>query len=861
MSCILAVWQFDFAGQAAFAWWSVVAAAISLALIVYGLMLIRERHKVRQSVADTAMTAGRQRSSIPQQALITESVRPIFGLPAGYFSLGAGALSLMLTGLMILLKLPPRSVALIWTALLAFLAMWLIYQRVYRYLSRTRMSVLFTLRVVGLCALLLMLFEPVLAFTRGPSEHATLSVVLDASGSMSISDQPNEPNRYRQSVLAVQNVLIPRLKDRYNLRFYAYDGKHQQPIKSAGVLDGVAPGGTVTDLSAALGLALSSETHSADQIVLFSDGIHNGPVGIAAGLKGISVPVHTVRVGSDAIEPATVPDIAVVAVDGPQTATVNNVVTLTASIKSTAMSDRTVRVQLLKPGTEGSTGITSLDEQRLVLHSGPIPQTVQLKFTPEQVGRMVVRLAVPVDPGERSEANNTQDFPILVTDPKLAVLYVEGRVRPEVGPLRRSLEQDPNVQAVSMVQTVAGRFEMRGLKEGDDLAKTGGMPRTPAQWKRFKVIILGDLDASFLSAQQLKDLQQAVRDGAGLLMIGGQNAFAPGGWNKTIMTEMLPVTIHPQEPAQINQAFVPQLTGTGGTHPIFRGISNYFINATGQSAAQQMPQLSGCVALGQAKAGANILAVHPGVKIQNNPAIVLAVQQYGAGRTAAFAADTTWKWNLFLRGMGKDSPYNRFWGQMVRWLAGQEDLQKKSGASVTPMIPKERYESGEPVTLRAAVTDKEGQSTAFANVYADIQGPDKKSTRVALVAIKDQIGVYEATYQPQLAGDFGVNFGAAKDGGDLGKAESTFKVMQSAGEMEILAAKPGTLQEIAQITGGDQTDLSAISALADRLADRAGGTAVASRTTFRLYENRSFFLFFIVALTAEWFLRRKWQLQ
>ncbi len=858
---LLDVWQFDFAGQTAFSWWAVVATAISLALIVYGVTLLRERRKLSRAGANADLLAARHKSALNTMTQQTESVRPLFGIPAGYFSLGIGVLSLLLTAVMILLNLPPRMAALIWTALLAMIAMWLIYQRVYRYLSRTRMATLFTLRIVGLLALLLMLFEPVLAFTRGPADHSVLAVVLDASGSMSISDQPNEPNRYRQCVIAVQNVLAPKLKDRYNLRLYAYDGKHTQPIKNAGALDGVTPSGSVTDLSAALGLAISGENQKADQVVLFSDGIHNGPVAVAAGLQGVNIPVHTVRVGSDAIEPATVPDIAVVSVDGPQTATVHNSVTLTASIKSTAMSDRTVRVQLFQSGDNQPNTSSVLDEQRLVLHSGPIPQTVQLKFTPEQVGRMSVRISVPVDPGERSEANNTQDFPLLITDPKLSVLYVEGRVRPEVGPLRRTLEQDPNIQAVSMVQTVAGKFEMRGLRTGDDLAKVGGLPRTLSQWKRFKVIVIGDLDASFLSPQQLKDLQQTVRDGAGLLMIGGQNAFAPGGWQKTLLADMLPVSLDPQTPPQINQAFVPQLTGAGATHAIFRNIATYFISPSGQISATQLPQLSGCVALGQAKAGANILAVHPTAKVGGEPAIVLAVQQFGAGRTGAFAADTTWKWSLFLRGVGKDSPYNRFWGQMIRWLAGQEDLQKKTGSSVTPMIPKERYESGEPVTLRAAITDKEGQATAFATVFAEVQGPDKKNSRVALAAVKDQIGIYEAAYQPQVAGDFKVIFGAEKDKADLGKADSTFKVMQSAGEMEILAAKPGTLQEISRITGGDNADLSSVSALADRLADRAGGNAVAARTTLRLYDNRGFFIFFIIALTAEWFLRRKWQLQ
>ena len=53
------------------------------------------------------------------------------------------------------------------------------------------------------------------------------------------------------------------------------------------------------------------------------------------------------------------------------------------------------------------------------------------------------------------------------------------------------------------------------------------------------------------------------------------------------------------------------------------------------------------------------------------------------------AADTTFRWNLSMRALGKESPYNRFWGQMIRWLASQENMEKKTGASVTAMLAKE----------------------------------------------------------------------------------------------------------------------------------------------------------------------------
>jgi len=837
-------------GSQGFSWWMVIALLAGCAMMVHAWLLGRRAAGAAEAAAGSAKPEARSQKM--EETLV-------FGVPLAVGSWAAGGVVVLVTLVMMLLGAEASTPSLAWTLGSVLVAVWIFYQRTYQFLTPRRRASLLALRVAGMLALVLLLFQPVLGFTHEPASKNTLAVVIDASGSMSVNDKANEPNRYRQSVVAVRNVLAPRLAGLYTITYFAYDGKHTEPLGDADEYDAIPPNGNVTDLATAVRLGSSA---GSGQIVLFSDGIHNAPTAVATELTDFNLPVHTVRVGSDSIEPATVPDIAVAGIDGPPTVSVNNQVTLTASIKSTAMSDRTIRVILSKvadPQHPSPGGGDVLDEQRLVLRSGPTPQSVQLKFTPDTVGRMTVRVSVPVDPGERSDANNQQDFPILVTDTKLPVLYVEGRVRPEVGKLMRALATDPNIAAVSLIQVAQGRFTASGVKAGDPLEQ--GLPKTLAQWKRFRVIILGDLDSSYMNSQQQRDLQQTVKDGAGLLMIGGEHSFAPGQWDKTTLAEMLPVDLSPVQPAQLNTPFVPRLTPGGAAHPILRNITDFFIGADGSAAKKELPMLQGCVALAGPKAGAEVLFVHPSEKVNKAPAVVLAVQQYGKGRTAAFAADTTSQWNVFLSAQGKDSPYNRFWGQMVRWLASQEDLKKKSGPSVTALIPKERYEAGEPVILRAAVTGMDGQSTAFATTTANITSPDGKSQRITLSAIADQEGMYEGRYQPRTAGTFKVVFGASKDNNNLGTDVSGFSILQTVGEMDKLAASPRQMQEIARLTGGQYADISGVASLADRLAE-IGAPKVASRTeSWRMYHFRWFFLFFVAAMTGEWFLRRRWQLQ
>ena len=117
-------------------------------------------------------------------------------------------------------------VAMVWTLIVLIGAVYLFYKRVFQYLPRVRRVTLFSLRALGLLSLTLLLFEPVLGFVHNPENKPRLAIVVDASGSMSYSDAANQPNRYRQAAIAVQNTLVPRLEKAFDLQVFAYDGKH-----------------------------------------------------------------------------------------------------------------------------------------------------------------------------------------------------------------------------------------------------------------------------------------------------------------------------------------------------------------------------------------------------------------------------------------------------------------------------------------------------------------------------------------------------------------------------------------------------------------------------------------------------------
>ena len=77
-----------------------------------------------------------------------------------------------------------------------------------------------------------------------------------------------------------------------------------------------------------------------------------------------------------------------------------------------------------------------------------------------------------------------------------------------------------------------------------ELRGPGGLPGDLRGMQPFDAIVLDDVPAWNLTARQMLSLQSYVRDlGAGLVMVGGDQSFGPGGYRQTPVEEALPVTM------------------------------------------------------------------------------------------------------------------------------------------------------------------------------------------------------------------------------------------------------------------------------------------------------------------------------
>jgi hypothetical protein len=313
------------------------------------------------------------------------------------------------------------------------------------------------------------------------------------------------------------------------------------------------------------------------------------------------------------------------------------------------------------------------------------------------------------------------------------------------------------------------------------------------------------------------------------------------------------------------------------------GLAEWF-GVDQQKPRKELPSLRGNVVVARAKAGAQVLAVHPErLGPDGKPQIVLATHRYGQGRAAAFTADTTYLWYLPLRGMGQDSPYNRFWGQIVRWLAGEDVRNRQRGPGVEALLNKSVYQLGESVHVRAMVRDERGDATEYAAVTLALKQLGQPDKQLSLNRVESRRGLYEVRLggEDLPKGDYTVELSASTQAGKaLGKQGLKFTVLPPADEMLKIAANPRLLTDIATRTGGQTYELRDLPNLIDYLirTDKYAPTArqeviplantprsllalLGRNPDWPMKWNLPMQAALVVSLLAlEWVLRRRWQL-
>jgi uncharacterized membrane protein len=455
--------------------------------------------------------------------------------------------------------------------------------------------------------------------------------------------------------------------------------------------------------------------------------------------------------------------------------------------------------------------------------------------------------------GERIVENNQRSAMASVDQADIHVLYVEGTLRAEYGALvNRFLAKDPDLGFCALVQTRPNVFLRRTNMPELQLA---AIPAERAAFDKFEVFILGDLDSIFLRPAQQEMLLSRVRAGAGLLMLGGYHSLGPGGYAGTPLGRALPVELGDRAIGQFTEPLLPVLTAEGRRHPIFANISRFFPTQQGPAQSPGLPPLDGCTRLGRARPQASVLAT---LSAEAAAMPVLAVAPCDRGRTAVFAADTTRNWQQGPEAFDRESPFVRFWGQLVRWLAGRsETLEAKASVAVT--TDKSAYEAGEPVHLSAVVRDKDGEGAAGATAIAQVTASQGGPWQVMLTPVSGPSGHYAGVFEPHANGRYQAGVDARIGDLKLKSENVVFEVGRLHIEFERLDLDDKMLAAIAEAAGGRYAHISTADHLIRQLNRSQRKKLVAVQQP--LCWPPGYWVLFVIVLTAEWSLRRKFHLR
>jgi len=686
------------------------------------------------------------------------------------------------------------------------------------------------LRALTFIILAFIALQPVLNVSTVLPQDSYLAVVIDNSESMKIRDD-GKTSRGEQLLAQMESTgFLKRLGEKFKTRLYMFD-RDAQRIEDMGRL---TFDGKRTRLESATDL-LQQElgTVPLSGVVLITDGVDNASQQLAdsiARLETRRIPFYTVGVGSDEITR----DAEVVKVVSPRE----------MLKESTAVVD----VQFRSYGFSGRKAVLSIEEngKRVKAEEVTLPadgeigeKTIDLPVKNE--GSRLFSFSIEV-PDDRIPENNALGSLITVRDDHPKILHVDGEPRWDYKFLRRAASDDPNIRLVSFLRTSQNKFYRQGLEDEKTLQE--GFPKTKEELYEYKALILGSIESTFFSQDQLNMIVDFVSNrGGGFLMTGGRNSFAAGRYQNTPIAEMLPVQLGADRSAPILDTVRLLVSDYGKTHNLMRLSADASANVKQWS---DLPPLQDFNKTLEAKVGGIVLATGHAENNQGAPTL-MAYQRYGRGRVMVFASGTSWRWQMLMD--SKDMSYEVFWKQVLRWLVSSSPDQ------VTVSSDKDTYLPGEMVRIDAEVADKTFTRMNNAQVVARITDPSGATEIVPLDWTGSQDGVYRTERNAGGEGVYQIEVEASQGGQVLGSYRSAFQVQDRPVEFYNAALDVGALQSIAQETGGKYYALSDLGDIPDEAVYVEGESSIVEQK--ELWDVPALFMMLCVALASEWFWRKK----
>jgi hypothetical protein len=716
-----------------------------------------------------------------------------------------------------------------------------------------RLLALVLLRLGAFLAVVLCMLRPTVVATRKARQQGTVLVLLDSSESMTVADGPNGRTRWQEMTAAV-DAARPAARGLvadgdFEIAAWRFDRQlHRITPTPDDPLPLAAWGDVATADETALGAALDEGIRATAGktlagVIVLSDGAQQAypprdapPQTAARRLADTGTPLWSITFGQQRGD-GQGRDAAVVNLAVAETVYVKNAVEVAGRVRLEGLAGGVV-VKLL---AENESGRMAEVDRTTIKAAGPVvEEAVRLAWTPTATGERKVSLVVEPQEGEVVVTNNELSAFVEVIEGGLRVLYLEGALRVEQRFLRRVLAASPDMHV---------DFEWLDSSRRD---------RWPVNLGRLvagdhDVILVGDLDSSALRPEDLRTLLSKVKGGAGLGLLGGFHAFEAGGWGSSDLAPLLPFEADRLARQPFDGPVREDLHLKGPVRmlpdPRFGAVSILRLgkgDAESRAAWAALPALEGANDLGRLKPTAKPLAV----TADGTP--LLVAQEFGDGRVAAFAADSTWRWVM----QGAGEQHRRFWRQFVLWLAKQDD---EEADTLWLRLAQRRISPGTPLEFDAGVTRPDGTPQLAVSLEGTLISPSGKKRGVRVARKGDTFGgtVVDCT-EP---GDWKLVVRTAGQPADAVRERTArFSVFRQDLELANPRANPLLMRQLAETTAGGVRLPEELPDIFSEIAARPAAFETSEQWTYSVWDKWPMFLLLAGCLCSEWFLRKRWGL-
>ena len=702
-------------------------------------------------------------------------------------------------------------------------------------------TLLVGLRLGVLAALCFVLMQPALALQALKPQEGFVAVLADTSRSMNIEETVSDASASRAQWLQTslrgtedgrlgEGTLSAPLSERFRLRTYSFGDQ----IRRLGPADPLTFDGSSTQLVQALERVRAELTGvPLAGVVVLTDGAIAAEPGFEDQVlryRQAGTPVHTVLVGSERFGR----DLEIEKVIAPRAVLLGSSAELEVHLRYPGFGGERVMVEVRDGGR-----VLEQREVELPL-AGDERTTVRAVFRTVEPGSRTFEVTVRALDGsvETVERNNRRYSLVEVEEGPHKILYFEGEPRFEYKFIRRAVAEDEQIQLVSLLRMAENRFYRQSVD--DELELQGGFPERKQDLFRYRGLVLGSVEASFFTYDQMRMIVDfAAERGGGVLFLGGSQALGEGGYAGTPLEQLFPVQVSDRRQiGPVGRAVRATPTRLGASHPLLE---------IGEASREeefweQLPELLLINQLGPVKAGAAALLAGSGSGAEEP---VLVQQPFGRGQSLLFAAVDSFRWQM--RMPTDDATHEIFWRQLLRWLIGgaPNRLETGSGSGV--------HQAGRPVELVATVRDPDFGANPDARVVAEVRSPGGAVQQVALDFEFGPEGRYRGSFQPEEEGTHEVET-RVDSLDDAQSALAHFDVRDLDEEFFGASANRPLLERLSQETGGKVFGPDEIDRLLDELSYSTAGVTV--REEQPLWNMPILFLILLTCLLAEWSLRR-----